>query len=63
MASAGGGTEDLVEKGEKRLSNSSRLALIQTTHMIEHVAKMYQYYVYSITVGPKGILGFIAAMA
>ena len=31
--------------------------------MIEHVAKMYQYYVYSNTVGPKGILGFIAAMA
>jgi len=35
------------------------LVWFQGYHSIEHVAKMYQYYAYGITVGPKGILGFV----
>ena len=30
----------------------------QGLHTIEHVAKMYQYYAFGITVGPKGLLGY-----
>lgn len=31
----------------------------QGYHVIEHIVKMYQYYGLGITVGPKGILGYI----
>lgn len=31
----------------------------QGYHVIEHIVKMYQYYVLGITVGPKGILGYV----
>ncbi len=31
----------------------------QGYHSIEHFVKMYQYYALGITVGPKGILGFV----
>ncbi len=32
---------------------------VQGVHTLEHVAKMYQYYAFGITVGPKGILGYL----
>lgn len=31
----------------------------QGYHVIEHIVKMYQFYALGITVGPKGILGYV----
>jgi len=33
--------------------------VFQGYHTIEHIVKMYQYYALGITVGPKGILGYV----
>lgn len=35
------------------------LVWFQGYHVLEHIVKMYQYYALGITVGPKGILGYI----
>ncbi len=35
------------------------LVWFQGYHVVEHIVKMYQYYALGITVGPKGILGYI----
>lgn len=49
-----------------RRSHPGRVPLILTIgiwfqgyHAFEHIVKMYQYYALGITVGPKGILGYI----
>jgi hypothetical protein len=34
-------------------------AVFQGYHTVEHIVKMYQYYALGITVGPKGILGYV----
>lgn len=31
----------------------------QGYHVVEHIVKMYQYYAMGITIGPKGILGYV----
>ncbi len=36
--------------------------LLQGYHVVEHIVKMYQYYALGITVGPKGILGFVVPL-
>ncbi|MGQ0571679.1 MAG: hypothetical protein ACT4P5_19425 [Armatimonadota bacterium] len=36
--------------------------VIQGWHEIEHIVKMLQYYLLGITVGPKGILGFVVPL-
>ncbi len=42
------------------MPTSMRLVVwLQGYHVIEHIVKMYQYYALGITVGPKGILGFV----
>jgi hypothetical protein len=48
----------------RRSGNQVPLALsfvvwFQGYHEIEHIVKMIQYYAYGITVGPKGILGYV----
>lgn len=35
------------------------LVAFQGYHVIEHIVKMYQFYALGITVGPKGILGYV----
>ena len=37
-------------------------AVFQGYHTVEHIVKMYQYYALGITVGPKGILGFVVPL-
>ncbi|MGH2453002.1 MAG: hypothetical protein ACRDF5_04470 [bacterium] len=37
-------------------------AVFQGYHTLEHIVKMYQYYALGITVGPKGILGFVVPL-
>lgn len=38
------------------------LVFFQGYHVVEHVAKMIQYYALGITVGPKGILGHVVPL-
>jgi len=35
------------------------LVWVQGYHTVEHIAKMVQYYALGITMGPKGLLGFV----